>query len=226
MDDRKIAFITCVRDVHVYAEAKLYLEHLAVPEGMQVEYIPVFGAVSMAAGYNTGMQQTDARYKVYLHEDVLLLHREFITDILRLFQKYPELAVLGVIGSQGMPENGVWWDSPALYGRILHAYEPEALIDSSCGQPEGDYAEAMAVDGVLLATQWDIPWREDIFDGWHFYDVSICAEAYRCGYKAGIAYQEDPWCMHVVRQKPLPPEYWRYRDVFLREYGTAYDVIK
>ena len=31
--------------------------------------------------------------------------------------------------------------------------------------------EVEGVDGLLMATQYDIPWREDLFDGWDFYDL-------------------------------------------------------
>lgn len=222
MDEQKISFITCVEDEAVYRESRLYLEHLHFPAGLQAEYIPVYGAVSMAAGYNEGMQRARAKYKVYLHQDVFVLYKEFPKVLLQLFQAYPRLGLLGVIGTCSLPENGVWWDSPALYGRVLHAWEPESLLDSRCAEPERPYIAAMVLDGLLLATQYDLPWQESLFDGWHFYDVSACAEFYQHGYEVGIPRQEEPWCMHTAAQKPLPAAYWHYRDVFLQHYGTDY----
>ena len=72
LDDSKVAFITCVNSEDWYSECRLYLEHLELPAGMTAEFIPVHGAASMCAGYNTGMQQSDAKYKVYLHQDTLI----------------------------------------------------------------------------------------------------------------------------------------------------------
>ena len=57
LDDHKVAFITCVNSEDWYSECRLYLEHLALPEGFTAEYIPVRGAASMCAGYNIGQRQ-------------------------------------------------------------------------------------------------------------------------------------------------------------------------
>ena len=40
-----------------------------------------------------------------------------------------------------------------------------------------EYSKSVAAaDGLLLATQYDIDWREDLFENWHFYDISQCME--------------------------------------------------
>ena len=106
------------------------------------------------------------------------------------------------------------------YGRVLHACEPESVVDSECNEPEGEYIEVEAVDGLCIATQYDINWREDLFDGWHLYDTSICKEFGRAGYKVVIPNQKnDFWCIHCPKEKPLDPKYRRYQKIFLKEYG-------
>ena len=109
MDAKKICFITCVNQEELYAESLLYLKHLQLPEGMQAEYIAVRGAVSMAAGYNEGMQQSDAKYKVYLHQDTLVVNKVFVADLLKIFAD-ASIGALGVIGCRCLPRSGVWCD--------------------------------------------------------------------------------------------------------------------
>ena len=36
----------------------------------------------MTSGYNNAMKKTDAKYKVYLHQDVFILNHNFLMDIL------------------------------------------------------------------------------------------------------------------------------------------------
>ena len=60
-----MVFITCVNDEAEYAECRYYLERLRIPEGYAVEMIKIQDALSMAAGYNAGMNSSDAKYKVY-----------------------------------------------------------------------------------------------------------------------------------------------------------------
>ncbi|MBR2214967.1 MAG: glycosyltransferase family protein [Selenomonadaceae bacterium] len=219
-DEHKIAFITCVNDEDWYSEALLYLKNLAIPEDMTAEYIPVRGAASMCAGYNSGMRQSEAKYKVYLHQDTLVVNKNLAQDLRKLFAD-ETIGAVGVIGCRCLPKSGVWWDGLRSYGRVLHACEPESVVDSHCMEPPGDYMEVEAVDGLFIATQYDLPWREDIFTGWHLYDTSLCKEMQRLGYKVVVPNQEaDFWCIHCPKEKPLASAYRGYQKAFLREYGA------
>lgn len=78
MDERKIAFISCVNDEEKYEKCLSHLERLCIPEGMTVVYIPVRGASSMASGYERARRASDAKYKVYLHQDVYIIETAFL----------------------------------------------------------------------------------------------------------------------------------------------------
>ena len=150
-DAGKICFVTCVNDERWYEECLLYLKHLRMPPGMEAEFLPVRGAVSMCNGYNTGMHASNAKYKVYLHQDTLVVNKDLVQDLLELFSE-ESIGLVGVIGCRSLPRSGVWWDGLRTYGRVLHACEPESVVDSMCRQPEGAYMEVEAVDGLFLAT--------------------------------------------------------------------------
>ena len=81
MNDRKIAFILCVNNELYYEECLWYINHLHVPEGYETDLIRITEAEGIAQAYNAAMVSSDARYKVYLHQDVFIYHREFIEDI-------------------------------------------------------------------------------------------------------------------------------------------------
>ncbi len=220
LDASRVAFITCVNDEDWYSECELYLKSLDLPEGMTAEYIPVRGAASMCAGYNAGMRQSEARYKVYLHQDTLVVNKRLVADLLELFRD-PGIGAVGVIGCRSLPRSGVWWDGMRNYGRVLHACEPESVVDSECMEPDGPYMDVEAVDGLFIATQYDIGWREDLFTGWHLYDTSECREMARRGYRVVVPNQSrDFWCIHCPVEKPLAPSYRGYQKAFLREYGS------
>ena len=217
--DRKIAFITCVNNQQQYAEAVLYIKHLLLPEDMQAEIIAIENAASMCNGYNQAMSMTDAKYKVYLHQDVLIVNKYFIYEILRLFQE-KTIGGIGVIGARCLPASGIWWDGMRTYGKVLHACEAESTVLSSCMETEEAYIEAEAVDGLIMATQVDCPWREDLFTGWHFYEISKCKELQRLGYKVVVPKQQRFWAIHMPKEKPLDQSYSEYQRIFLQEYGN------
>ena len=220
MNDKKVAFITCVNSDYWYSECLLYLKHLNLPAGFGAEFIDIRGAKSMAAGYNEGMRRTNAKYKIYLHQDTLVVNKNLVADLLKIFRD-ETIGVVGMIGCMSLPKTGVWWDGLRIYGRVLHACEPESVNDSHCDEPTGDYQIVEAVDGFFIATQYDLTWRDDLFDGWHLYDTSQCKEMQRAGYKAVVPNQtQDFWCIHCPKEKPLDPKYRKYQKIFLREYGA------
>ena len=219
-DEKKVAFITCVNSDYWYSECLLYLKHLKIPEGMTAEIIPIFGATSMTSGYNEAMKKSDAKYKIYLHQDTFVVNKNLISDLLKIFSD-KTVGVVGMIGCLNLPKTGVWWDGMITFGRVLHACEPESVVDSECREPEGDFQEVESVDVLFLATQYDLTWREDLFDGWHLYDTSLCKEMQRAGYKVVVPNQsKDFWCIHCPKEKSLDPKYRKYQKIFLREYGA------
>ncbi|MEH6976621.1 glycosyltransferase family protein, partial [Bacillus pseudomycoides] len=120
----------------------------------------------------------------------------FIYEIIRLFEVYPKLGMLGVIGSKTLPK-GIWWQSLNLYGTVYHTLAGKGNIDlMSYSSVRNDYEKILAIDGLIMMTQYDLEWREDIFQGWHFYDISQCLEFIKAGYEVGVPKQRGPWCLH------------------------------
>lgn len=213
MDGNKIAFITCVNDEGEYAECCHYLERLYVPEGYIVDRIGIQEAPSMAAGYNAGMNGSDARYKVYLHQDVRIKNRNFISDLLEVFARDEQIGMVGMVGRRNPwtdMDHLMMWDTGKVVDNCkIHSFE--------FPRKEDGFMEVQAADGLLLATQHDLLWREELFDGWHFYDFSQCME-FREKYKVIVPWQKEPWCYHDDSYIKLD-SYYHYYERFLHEYG-------
>lgn len=218
MDDRKICFILCCNDEEYQRECEHYIRRMSKPEGFEIEIRPIWGASSMASGYQQAMRQSDAKYKVYLHQDVFLLHRRLLQDMTRIFAGDPRVGILGVVGSKRLPDNGCMWSNRmrvgALRSRVLSVTDDFFDIPVT---PRRRYTPVQALDGLILMTQYDVAWREDLFTGWDFYDVSQCMEFARAGWRAAVVYQEEPWALHDNGFLHLG-EYHHYRKVFLQEY--------
>lgn len=217
-DNSKICFITCVNDDVYYEEILLYLQQLSIPLGMTAEFIAVREAKSMAAGYNAAMKKSNAKYKIYLHQDCFLLNKNAIKIIIELFQADSEVGMVGLVGCKKIPDSGIWWEAEEKLGKLVHADFPENIYRSVYGDFKAEKMDVEAVDGFFMATQYDISWREELFDGWHFYDISQCLEFQRHGYKIVIPRQMEAWALHATGDKILGTEYNNFRKVFLQEY--------
>ncbi len=216
MNDKKICFIACVNQ-EIYEEEMLhYLRHLSIPEGYEVDVILIRDAKSICEGYERARKSSDAKYKVYLHQDAFLTHHNFLEDVLRVFALDESIGLLGLVGARCLPQSACMWETER-YGFIMDS-GPMGTVECRNDLEEGlDYLEVEALDGCLLVTAADIPWREDIFTGFDFYDASICMEYRRAGLKVVVPYMDEPWIIHDCGVLNLK-DYDRYREVFLQEY--------
>ena len=220
MDNRKIAFIICVNNNRLYREAEIYIRNLNIPEGFKIEIIPIFNAESMTSGYNSVMKRNNAKYKVYLHQDLFIINKNFIFDILKIFDENKAIGLIGLAGAEDIPSNGMWGYSENKVGRVYHIYDNFKIENSLFGKAKMNINKVEVVDGLLMATQYDIEWRQDIFDGWHFYDLSQCLEFKKNGYFVVVPKQEETWAMHECGVKFLDENYEKYRLIFLSEYKS------
>lgn len=218
INEKKICFIMCANNEDYVKEQEWYLRRLKVPEGYEIEVLIVKEALSMTSGYNEGMQASDAKYKIYLHQDVFIVNENFIPDLLEVFQD-EQVGMIGMVGAPELPENAIMWNGTRvgkLYFNMIYQ-SGESII----GEIKGKYQEVEAVDGLLMATQYDIPWREDLFSKWDFYDISQSQEFVRAGYKVVVPNQKQPWCIHDDGFFNLK-NYYEFRKVFQREYRNKY----
>lgn len=218
MNHKKICFIICTNKENYFKECCFYLEQLIIPIGMECDIVSIRDAKSMTQAYNEAMRGSDAKYKVYLHQDVFILNRHFIDDILRIFENMPKVGMIGMVGPKQIPETCIMWNS-ILYGNLYK--EGAEIVDYN--EYKFDFAkdgiiDVVAIDGLLMATQYDILWREDIFDGWDFYDASQCAEFKKEGYQIVVPKQRAPWCVHDAGNVTKMWNYNTYRKKYMEEY--------
>lgn len=221
-DPKKIALISCVNDEEMYAECVRYLQHLAIPQGFSAELVPVRGAASAASGYEAARRASTARYKVYLHQDVLITEKNILARLVDIFQTREDIGLIGFVGCRRLPSDGVWWNAKECCGSVWQICDPEAMVRVAYRPVPKEGVEVEALDGMFLATQADVPWREDLFTGWHFYDISAAMEYRRAGFRLLIPHFEKPPCIHETGRKRLDDSWKTAQQAFLAEYGKEW----
>lgn len=195
-------------------ESLRYIKRLNVPLGYEIDIITIQEATSMAEAYDAAMKASEAKYKIYLHQDVFLIYPDLLRDMLAIFQSDESIGLIGCIGNSCMPENalaGTSWDS----GKLLQNQVPQRV--EYAWRSDKHYEEVDVVDGLFMATQYDVEWRKEIFDGWDFYDMSQCYEMKRRGYKVVVPFQKKFWCYHDNFYSKML-DFDRCRIKFIEEY--------
>lgn len=219
-DEQKIAVFFCTNDSQYASECVAYLKRLEIPSRMKMEIIEIWNAPGMAAGYNAAMMSTDAKYKLYIHHDTFLLQQDIMVKLVDVFSSRESLGMLGIFGSTNLQDSALWYKSSWDESR-LNLYQDAVLeIHRSVSEKnQGIIEAAEAIDGVFIATSKDVYWREDLFDGWHFYDISQGYEFRKYGYETAFYMDSKIWALHETTMKKDPIDtYEKYRRIFQREY--------
>jgi len=203
------AFITVVNNEAQYAACVRHIDALQVPLGYSAEKIAIFGAASMAEGYQRGMEASTAQYKIYLHQDLYLVHRSLLSELLHLFRTYPRLGLVGVEGATRLPAAVLYSVNNPFHSYGQHwTYRRPGGLSSLLGPANrrrmhfnrfrsfiGDYLPAVVVDGFFMATQCDMSWTSPL-GGFELYDKVRAIEFINAGLEVGIARQQMTWCLH------------------------------
>lgn len=153
-----------------------------------------------------------------MHQDVFINNKNFLSDLLDIFQRDEQIGMVGTVGTPYMMKNGIMWNGIRFGGLyLLHDYIAKGKVRRFHPFETG-YMEVEAVDGLLIATQYDLPWREDLFKKWDFYDVSQSFEFLKAGYKVVVPAQKEQWCIHDCGAISLE-KYEGEREIFLANYA-------
>ena len=231
LNSRAVAFITCVDDEAQYAVCLKYIDVLQIPLGYAVEKIAVVGAASVADGYQRAMETSAARYKIYVHQDVYLVHSGLLRELVHLFDTCPRLGMVGVVGTTRMPANGIWWVNKfSCYGRLWEYRRESGFPASLFGRRlhfsrfrsfAGDYLPVVSADGLFMATQYDVPWINPL-GGFLLFDQVHASEFIKAGLEVGVARQETVWCLHWGRLQERSPDQNTRRDLELHDKAAEF----
>lgn len=219
MNEHKFCFIICANQERYLEECLWYIDKLNVPDGYVTETVVIRDAVSMTSGYNRAMAQSDAKYKIYLHQDVLVVNRKILSELLEAFGE-SSVAMVGMFGKKELDPQATYtktWDAGG--GEICNVTDAYEFKWSS-GE-EKKWIDVVGVDGMFLATQYDLPWEED-FNGWDFYDLSQSMNMRQAGYRIvvpRIGENEKCWVFHDAGQCEYV-EWDKCRKRFCEKYAS------
>lgn len=222
LDYSKISIIFCTNNDLYSNECILYLRQLHIPDNMSLDIIIVKNAPEMAAGYNYAMQYSDSGYKLYIHHDTFIIDRNIILKLIQTFKTDSKIGMIGNTGSTHLSKNGMWFKSDVKYRRS-NIYNDILLNIQQCKSlyTSGDYEHADAIDGIFIATAYDILWRQDIFDGWHYYDISQTYEYRKAGFKTIFINFSSVTLLHETTTVKDPLDlYDKYQKIFTSYYLT------
>lgn len=231
MNDKKFCFIICTNDDVYLEECIHFLNHLIIPEGYEIDLITISEATSMTQGYAQGMHSSDAKYKIYMHQDVFIINKYILYDLLDIFQSDNQIGLIGMVGSERIPETGMMWHVDRVGNLYTSSTEIDKLHNYRYSFQKDSYKQVSLVDGLFMATSQDLSWDIDNLTGWDFYDVCQSMNFLLNNYKVVVPVQTSPWCIHDDKKVLNLFNYDKYRQFFIKKYArylgkSCYEIIK
>ena len=208
-------------------ECLTYISLLYIPDGYIVDTLTITDAESITSGYNEGMSASDTKYKIYMHQDVFILNKYLLFDIIDIFNSDSSIGMIGIVGYKNVSNTGMMWQE--------ERYGAQKLYGSSRNYPNSlfkysDYisyrydlvndglTEVAIIDGLMMITSRDIPWDESTLKDWDFYDAFQSISFLENSFRIVVPNQRFPWVIHDDGYILSMWNYNKYRKLFLSKF--------
>tara|TARA_R110000868_G_scaffold276064_4_gene535710 strand:+ start:2800 stop:5868 length:3069 start_codon:yes stop_codon:yes gene_type:complete len=159
-----------------------------IEEYFNVSPKTLYGANSIAEGYNKLADNSTADIFCFIHQDARI---RFTSDVLiKYFEELDNPGILGFCGSGDMVCGKQWHECQPTYGALIQGETNQQRISfNEVTQTTGclRYQQVHTLDGyclfMLRSTYDKIRGFDEDYKAWHGYDIDICAKAISCGFK-------------------------------------------
>jgi GT2 family glycosyltransferase len=217
--DTTISIITCSVDDAKFDAFKKNVKEIF---GDDVQLIRINDAESIAEGYNRGIDQAYGDILIFCHDDIEFLNAdaaELIKDDLK------KNDIVGVAGTSLLTD-GIWISAgqPFTHGQVLHELNQSDSGYNLCvyglGRDDTIVHDIQALDGLFFAVKRDVVdkvrFDEQLFDGFHLYDLDFTYAAYLKGARIIVDYK-----IHLLHKSigNYDHNWKRYAERFNRKYS-------
>ena len=202
LDENKILFVVQKQSEDNYKACMQSIQDLEIPEGKETKtctWSLTKTDASYSQLYNAVISKNNAKYKIYLPDTTCFVNEKALFDILKIMESDYEIGMLGICGAKSLPVSGIWQEAEQKIGSLYTLQADGNVSEIKYDLPKAEYEEVQSISTVLVATQYDLPWR-DVANG------DLCAAAQslefiRQGYRVVVPAQKQAWCLSVAGEK-------------------------
>ncbi len=165
-----------------------HIEKTCLHKGVEVLAYENNGEYSLTQIYNRGLREANSNIIVFCHDDILFETKNWGEKLLKHFEKNPDYGILGVAGTDHMIDGRWWTIKNAMHGTVKHTDGVKTWVNKYSESYGNQLKEMIVVDGLFIAvdrTKIKKTFNE-VFDGFHFYDIPFCFENHISGVKVGL----------------------------------------
>lgn len=195
-----ISIIICSRKADIPQELK---DNIAATIGCEYELCVIDNSrneYNIFTAYNEGVRRSKGEILCFMHEDIVFHSDKWGSLVEEIYKCEKTLGVIGVTGGQFFPKTPTsYWEGGTGIGQIIQG----SIVDGKyktwkngkavdAGDAKYAIVDAVAVDGLWMCApkrlfdEGIIRWDSDNFDSFHCYDMDICLQTIRSGYRVAV----------------------------------------
>ena len=191
--EKKIAVLLRRTQEESYKRCLESLNAMMWPEGYEVEAFPLDAGRPYAEQANEVLAATDAKYKLYINDEMCLDHPQMVREMMAIFRD-ESIGMIGFLGSASLPVSGSVMDSPYKRGVVLMPSE-EGFSELRFGDSMGEAADVRFLLPSLFATQLDLSWNES-YEKQYYAVLAHCRAMEESGARIVVSSPVEPWCAY------------------------------
>lgn len=168
------------------------LRNMNWPDGYEAELFVITQDRPYAVQVNEIMMAADAKYKIYINDDLCLVHPQMIEEMLNLFQD-DSIGMIGILGSTSLPVSGSVMDSPYKSGAVYIPSEKD--LAELRFHETSEAADVRFLLPSLFATQRDVPWDE-AYEKQYYAVLAYCRGMEESGVRIVVPHPQEIWCTY------------------------------
>ena len=195
--EKEVAFFVRKSDEALYRACLESLQALHLPAEYEAELFTLTAESPYAAQANKALTLSDAKYKIYINDDVRLVRSQLIEELLTVF-KDASIGMVGVLGSQSLPRDGNVMESDYKRG-VVYVPTGRELSEMRFGEvSEEETADVRFVLPSFFATQMDLPWDEE-YETQYYALLAQCRSFEEIGSRIVTSLAKEVWCAYQSR---------------------------
>ena len=197
VNEKKIAVLVRKSHEAQYAVCMESLQAMKWPAGYEVEVFALEAEKPYAAEANAVLAKTDAKYKIYINDDLCLVSPQAVEELLDIFRD-ETVGMVGFLGSRSLPVSGNLLESAYKWGAVYVPMEND-LTETRFGEAtEGESAAVRFLAPSFFATQADLSWNEAY--GKQYYAVLAHCQAFEGeGRRIVVPLPQNVWCAYQIK---------------------------
>lgn len=199
MNHHRIAIILNHRSEKGKKSAMRMWQGIKILDGWQgTVYSVPYSENGLAAQYNHILEKDDAKYKIYVSDNISWIHSDIAFRLLNLFFSDSRVGMIGLMGSE-LPLDGLLSGAKRIYGCYSYQQEDDR-VRRYMGESPLYYQEVHVLDQELVATCHDMKWDESVKS-----DVLVtaqCCKFRKEGLHVAVPMQNTEWALHAEDRCP------------------------